>query len=171
MTYRERWLPPSRPTLLLDGEAYDVDLFGMDDGRSEAPSAALRFLFQLGAGYMIHLYVIQAGWRGEPAGFFHTTWLKDCVVAHVEMEETGAPSTVEIAPTVLPLVYRAVVLGAHRHRLVRQVFQADGTELEMRFDLEAGSVLRWTRARRWELDGRVLHDGPRFEDEHPDAHG
>lgn len=171
MAYRERSLPPSRPTLLLDGEAYDVDLFGMDDGCSEEADAALRFLFQLGSGYMIHLYVIQAGWRGEPAGFFHTTWLKDCVVAHVEMEETGAPSTVEIAPTVLPLVYQAVVLGAQRYRLVRQVFEAHGAELEMRFELEGGSVLSWTHTRRWELDGQVLGHWPRFGDAHPDVRG
>lgn len=171
MTYRERSLPPSRPTLCLDGDAYDVDRFGMDDGMSEDPTAALRFLFQLGLGWMIHLYVIQAGSRGDPAGFFHTTWLKDCVVAHVEMEETGAPFAVEMAVTELPLVYRAALVGGQRHRLTRQTFGAHDGDLEMRFELEGGALLRWTRARRWELDGRALDAWPRFEDAHPDTRG
>lgn len=169
MAYHERRLPPSRPTLLLDGQEYDVDAFGMDDGGNEDPTAALRFLFQLGLGYMIHLYVIQAGFRADPAGFFHTTWLKDCAVAHVEMEETGAPSTVELDPTELPLVYRTVVVAAQRHRLVRQVFRAHGGDLEMRFELEGGAVLLWSRARRWELDGQALGGWPRFDDAHPES--
>lgn len=63
--YQERRLP-APATLTLDGVAYDVDAFGMDDGQSDDPTDAFRFLFQLGAGLMIYVYVIQAGGRGRP---------------------------------------------------------------------------------------------------------
>ena len=167
MAYRELPLPSPHPKLRIDGVAYDVDYFGMDDGQSEEPLDALRFLFQLGLGYMIHLYVIQAGARGTPNVFFHTTWIKDCVVAEIEMEDTGAPSTVETPPMDLPLLYDAVVLGARTFRIVSQTFRAGAAELVMEFAL-VGGTLRWTRERRWELEeaGSALalsnEEWPRF---------
>ncbi|MGZ6096037.1 MAG: hypothetical protein ACXWUG_28610 [Polyangiales bacterium] len=150
MGYRELRLSSSQ-VLCIDGVSYDVDWFGMDDGRSERPTDALRFLFQLGHGYMIHLYVIQAGSRGTPGWFFHTTWIKDCAVAEVEMEDTGAPALVEVEKLDLPLCYDVVELADARHSIVTQTFRASGTELEMTFELASGSRLVWTRERRWEL--------------------
>ena len=175
MGYRELALPTPRPALVVDGATYDIDYFGMDDGRSEAPDAAFRFLFQLGSGYMIYLYVIQAGGRDDPGHFFHTFWQKDCAVAEVEMEEWGPPSEVCALSTPLPLVYEALELrsGAGEHvtsrrlAIVSQRFRArhaknDGDELAMDFELSeadgAQSRLSWSKSEAWQVE---LRGGPR----------
>lgn len=165
MAYRELRLQ-TEARLRLDDVDYDIDFFGMDDGQSEEPGDALRFLFQLGRGYYIHLYVIQAGWRGDHRGFFHTTWLKDCAVMEVEMEETGAPSRVESDVIFLPLLYAHVAVAERRYEILTQAFRAADGAIAMTFSF-AGGALRWTRERCWELsvDGesaQSLDDLPRF---------
>jgi hypothetical protein len=147
--YRELALK-TKATLRIDGDDYDVDYFGMDDGRSEDATDALRFLFQLGRGYMIHLYVIQAGARADPTWFFHTTWIKDCAVMEVEQEDTGAPSSVDSEVIFLPRLHGSVEVGPRRYDILTQTFRASGESLEMNFAF-AGGALRWTRANRWEL--------------------
>jgi hypothetical protein len=165
MAYRELPLK-TEATLCIDGDDYDIDYFGMDDGHSEEPGDALRFLFQLGRGYYIHLYVIQAGWRGDHRGFFHTTWLKDCAVMEVEMEDTGAPSRVESDVIFLPLLYSSVAIEDRRYEILTQAFRASDGAIAMTFSF-AGGALRWTRERRWELalegaPARALDALPRF---------
>jgi hypothetical protein len=150
MPYRELPLGSVNATLSIDGESYDIDYFGMDDGQSEDDTDALRFLFQLGRGYMIHLYVVQAGSRARPAGFFHTTWLKDCAVAEVEEEDTGAPTSVECEALALPLCHSRVAIADRSHAILTQTFHASAGELSMTFALEGGAQLVWTRTRRWE---------------------
>ena len=58
---------------------------------------------------MIYLYVIGMSKPGE-LHFFHTFWIKDCAVAEVDMEELGAPFSVEGGPYPLPVVYQRVSL-------------------------------------------------------------
>ena len=59
MAYHERRLPkPSRASIEIDGEAYDIDVIGQDDGRDPDPDASFRLLLQLGQGLMIYVYVI-----------------------------------------------------------------------------------------------------------------
>lgn len=155
-------------SLLIDGEGYDVDYFGMDDGHSADPTDAFRFIFQLGQGFMIHLYVIQAASVGRPRHFYHTFWLKDCAVAYVDEEDRGPPGRVESPPLDLPLLYKTVTLrsslaAAERtFTLVAQTFEARyeaGREehLSMEFTLldpNTGEArLVWTRA-----DGFCLYE-------------
>ena len=159
MGYRETMLKGDKPTLLIDGATYDVDVFGMDDGRSDDPGDAMRFIFQLGQDLMIYLYVIQAGGRAKPNHFFHTFWLKDCAVAHVDMEDRGPPRHVRLARTALPLNFTSVRLagvgnGANGLFTVRaQHFTAEGNEhLTMEFTLDSDARLVWTRAGGWASD-------------------
>lgn len=168
---------PGPATIDLDGVTYDIDYVGMDDGRAPAPDAALRIIFQLGHGYMIHLYVVQAGATGRPQHFFHTFWLKDCAVAEVEMEEYGPPARVTAPPCALPPLFAAVEVeieggDAPRHLAIAAArFEApDADRLELRFALGGGGALRWSRRQAWELieaDGtaRPLAPGtlPRFD--------
>lgn len=156
MGYRETMLRKDKPQLVIDGDTFDVDMFGMDDGRNPSPTDAFRFIFQLGSGYMIYLYVIQAGGRGDPAHFFHTFWLKDCAVAHVEMEDRGPPKHVRLARSSLPLNYREVRLtgatngAARSYGIVEQHFTAESADqLTMEFLLDGGARLTWTRAGHW----------------------
>jgi hypothetical protein len=157
MGYREQTVS-LRGAFAIDGERYDLDRFGMDDGEPDDPTQAFRFLFQLGSGYMIYLYVIQAGAGGGEHGHFsHSFWLKDCAVAEVEMEEYGPPSQVSAPWCALPLNYvRVTVQGgaaARAFAIASQRFRAPGDGgLEMELALEHGATLRWTRARAWELD-------------------
>jgi hypothetical protein len=169
MGYREAALPAPKPQLHVDGADYDVDFFGMDDGRDDAPDAAFRFLFQLGQGLMIYLYVVQAGGRQRPTHFFHTFWLKDCAVAEVDMEDRGPPTVVRLEPCALPLNYAQVTLGAKTFTVRAQRFSApSAAELRMDFELEGGAQLRWTRAEAWSfVDGATSRalaadEWPRF---------
>jgi len=168
----------ARDALIIDGTAYDVDYVGMDDGLpspedpepasasepSRTNDAAFRFLFQLGHGYMIHLYVVQAGAAAAPRDhFFHSFWLKDCAVAEVEMEEYGAPRTVTAPWLALPRLYERVTIhgdgGPRVEPIAALRFRApdvDGLELELTL-AAAAAHLRWTRARGWELED---HDAP-----------
>ena len=108
--YRERPVKASPPQLTIDERTFDLDAFGMDEGGSPDPQAALRFLFQLGYACMTYLYVIQAGGRKANAHFSHTLWIRDCAVAEVEMEDQGAPSHVTIPRISLPLNYTEVTI-------------------------------------------------------------
>lgn len=170
--YREAPLRP-QPTLVIDGSSYDVDYFGMDDGQSDEPTDARRFIFQLGQGLMIYLYVVQAGSVAQPGHFFHTFWTKDCAVAEVEMEDHGAPSRVQgefEVPVLFPLVQ--IDGGRSRYRVEGARFRAtlseQGQALELVFQLsgEGGTArLVWERGNgyRLERDGaepRAL--GPEF---------
>jgi hypothetical protein len=177
MGYRELSIARPRPTIDIDAMRYDIDYFGMDDGRNQEPDAAFRFIFQLGYELMIHLYVIQAGGASDVAHFAHTFWLKDCAVAHVDMEDLGPPKAVQAAAVALPLVYDSVLLSSAQEERVfavhAQTFHArlaaDGEqELEMIFDLHRGDAragrLRWSRRRAWEIErqdgsARVLEQG------------
>ncbi len=167
MGYHEVAVPPPRPTIVIAGESYDVDYFGMDDGRSEEPDAALRLLFQLGSGLMIYLYVIQAGGASDLKHFAHNFWLKDCAVAYVEMEERGPPASVHAGTMTLPRVYGSVELsgppplGERSFSIESQEFRAREApsgeqELEMTFVLGDGGrpagALRWTRRDAWTID-------------------
>jgi hypothetical protein len=169
MGYREAVVPAPKPSLHVDGDDYDVDYFGMDDGRATAPDASFRFIFQLGQGLMIYLYVVQAGGKRDPSHFFHTFWLKDCAVAEVDMEDRGPPSVVRLAPCALPLNYTQVTLGERTFAIRAQRFSApSAAELCMELDLAGDAQLRWRRADAWTLvDGgasRPLSDDewPRF---------
>jgi hypothetical protein len=160
MGYRELPVPKPKPSLWIDRREYDVDYFGMDDGRGEEPDTAFRFLFQLGMGLMIYLYVIQAGGRRSHGHFYHTFWLKDCAGAWIDMEEYGPPSSVRIEPCSLPVLYPTVTVrkpGAEDRvfTVVAQQFDAESEErLRMQFTLEGAARLTWTR-----VDGWVIEDG------------
>lgn len=169
MGYREAAVPAPRPSLHVDGVDYDVDYFGMDDGRDAAPDASFRFIFQLGQGLMIYLYVVQAGGKRDPTHFFHTFWLKDCAVAEVDMEDRGPPAVVRLAPCTLPLNYTQVTLGERTFTIRAQRFAApSAAELSMEFELEGGAQLRWTRRDAWTfVEGRAprgltAEEWPRF---------
>jgi len=174
--YEELCVTP-HPTLTIDGTAYDVDYFGMDDGRSEDPEDARRFLFQLGSGLMIYLYVVQAGSNQNPDHFFHTFWTKDCAVAEVDMEDHGPPSRVSGAFT-LPVVFPSLEVGGpggviDRYAVTGLAFRAEpgaqGQELELSFALtgEGGAGrLVWSRPGGYRLETagvrRPLGAGARF---------
>ena len=116
MGYVEKSVSDARDRMRIDVEGcpidrFDVDLFGLDDGHDEGEALSFRALFQLGAGYMIYLYVIGLRQPGQTP-WFHTFWIKDCAVAEVEMEELGAPRAVECADLVLPPIYRRVVVAS-----------------------------------------------------------
>ena len=156
MGYEERAVPgPAKQTIAIDGKVYDLDRFGMDDGKSDEPDEAFRFLFQLGYVYLIHLYVIQAGGQAAArrGAFFHTFWLRDCAVYEVEPEEYGPPKEVHCGPLELPLVYSTVAIGDRTFELLSLRFAAPSAqELKMTFELSGGCRLWWTRARAWELE-------------------
>lgn len=154
MGYHERRLPAAA-TLTLDGVGYDVDAFGMDDGQSDDPTDAFRFLFQLGAGLMIYVYVIQAGGAAGHGHFFHTLWLKDCAVAEVDVEDRGPPARVSAPPFALPVIYPTVTIagsaGARSFAILAQRCATPttlGVEIDFTF---AGGHLRWSRAAAWQL--------------------
>jgi hypothetical protein len=153
MGYRELPHPnafqPHKSQLTIDGVQYDLDSFGMDDGRAEFPNAAFRFIFELGNGYFRHLYVIQAGALGEPQHFSHTFWLKGIVAVDVEMEDYGPPRSVACEPFDVPLLYTSVAVGDAAYALEKQSFVADGEALAMTFLLAGREPLVWTRAVGW----------------------
>jgi hypothetical protein len=159
MGYREaRIAREPTPQLQIDGAVYDVDSFGMDDGWSDDPGDAFRFIFQLGSGYMIYLYVIQAGGIADPRHFFHTFWLKDCAVAEVDMEDRGPPRRVQCPPLVVPSLYQTVTLDGRELAIERQTFAADFTSGEderatMTFALAGDATLEWDRREGWRLAG------------------
>ncbi len=146
-----------RPTLRLNGRRFDVDYFGMDDGGEPDPDHARRFLFQLGAGYMIYLYVIQAGSTARLDLFQHSFWTKDCAVAEVEQEEHGPPTQVIAASMALPVLYGSVEVGApaRRFRIASLAFEAAPEQPQlMTFALEGTegpAELRWRRGDGWSL--------------------
>lgn len=152
--YHEIRLTAPRPQVTIDGVAYDLDQFGMDDGRDADADAARRLLFQLGHGFMIHVYVIQAGATLSLGWFAHTFWTKDCAVAEIEPEEHGPPARVE-ADVELPVVFRTLEIGggAERYAVEGARFRAaiEGgdqvleLELRLRHELQRAR-LRWSRA-------------------------
>jgi hypothetical protein len=158
MGYCELKVPQPTPTITIDGDGYDVDWFGMDDGKDESPDAAFRFLFQIGLGMKTHLYVVQAGGqRGNRDAFGHHFWLKGILTIDMEPEDYGPPRAVQAAPMVLPLPYAWVTFGAphapRRLRILTQQFEAPSVdELTMRFQLEYGVRLLWSRSRGWEVE-------------------
>jgi hypothetical protein len=140
---------------------FDLDLFGMDDGTEREPGRTFRFLFQLGQGYMIYLYVVALE-RPEGPLSFETVWLKDCAVAHVEQEELGAPSEVD-ASLELPVVFGRVTVTsgtgqAEAFAVQQMLFRArsePSRELEMRLHVRSSdgtpAVLRWSSSAAWSL--------------------
>jgi hypothetical protein len=114
MSYHELRLQ-DEPKLTLDikpghiNTSFDIDYFGQDDGTNPDPDASFRLIFQLGAGYMIYLYVIGMSKPGE-LSFFHTFWIKGCVAVEVEREEMGAPLSIDGGPHPLPVIYQRVSL-------------------------------------------------------------
>ena len=156
MGYHELPLSP-HPKITIDGTVYDVDYFGMDDSwnAGEPAGSAFRFLFQLGSGYMIYLYVIQAAATAQPVWFFHTFWTKDCAVAEVEMEEHGAPSEVRADAMELPRLYGLVTITGELFQIVKQTFSA-APEQRMEIELDRGRLV-WTRSTSWSL---VVGDAP-----------
>ncbi len=166
MGYEERSLGSGKSVIEIGGVTYDIDVFGMDDAQSADPADAFRFLFQLGCGYMIYLYVIQAGTRTAPKHFFHTFWTKDCAVYDVEMVEHGPPLSVKANAISLPLLYERVTLRSEdrktpseRHfSVTSQAFMAEFSEsgpkeFEMRFEMrDCGTGEQKTRL-SWSLSG------------------
>ena len=159
--YRELPLPGPRPELVVSGSRYDLDAFGMDDARSDDPDDAFRFIFELGAGLTIWVYVIQAGGRRDSHHFAHTLWLEDCAAAHVEPENRGPPASVEAAQLSLPLVYETVTVGGRTLSIVSQTFDAalDPTgEQRLRMEIAvrdadgAAGLLSWDRSAAWEIE-------------------
>jgi hypothetical protein len=116
MGYHEVPTRQPRPSISLwghcDSPEFAVDYFGMDDGTERDPDTNFRFLFQLGQGLYIYLYVIVLRPPESPLQF-HTFWRKDCAVVEVEQEELGAPSRVEAHNLELPVVFRQCVLHLH----------------------------------------------------------
>jgi hypothetical protein len=180
MGYVERALKPSKHTIHISmglDEAYDVDYFGMDDGLDRRPEATFRFLLQLGQGYMIYLYVVAAAQPGAERAWFHTFWTKDCAVAHVDMEEHGAPSRVRCGQFVTPRLYETFVLeaasGERAYRLGDTSFFAHVDEGEERIEVRLALTdaegrpgeLAWSAAAGWRLhedrDWRALAAGER----------
>ena len=143
MAYREVRVEGAKPELRIEPghfltTVFQLDYFGLDDGAVTDPTASMRALFQLGSGYMIYLYVIGMRQPGE-GPWFHTFWVKDCVVAEVDMEEYGAPTLVTCETMELPGVYPAVsIAGAPPSRIERTTFH--GTVDEARPDV--GLALR-----------------------------
>ena len=140
---------------------FEIDLFGMDDGRDPNPGHAFRLIFQLGSGYMIYLYVVQMSRPGDQH-FFQNFWIKDCAVVEVDMEELGAPHRVVGGPMDLPRLFQAVRIGlrdpgfAFADFLIEaSVFEARSDEagvlLEICWNLEQGQSLRWSNREQWIL--------------------
>src|SRR5687767_3872650 len=156
MPYLEARIEGPRPKITIDGEVYDVDYFGMDDGEGDDPGEAHRFIFQLGQGLVIYLYVIQNGSLDDHRHFFHTFWLKDAAAFEVEMEDRGPPRRVSCDPIALPLLYHRVTAGDRDFAIVKQSFATDFTAGQdersvMTFELEGGSRLEWDRREGWRL--------------------
>lgn len=150
VAYTERTLGPRpRPTLTIDGEEYDVDYAGMDDGHDRRPEATFRFLLELGRGLMLHRWVVAAS-QPDAGVWFDNFWTKDCAVAEVEEEEHGAVTRARCAPFVFPPLHAAFVLespqGPRRFGLVGATFEADvepgARRVVVRFALE-GAELTW----------------------------
>lgn len=166
MAYHERVLKP-HGRLNLDGDGFDIDAFGMDDGLDRDPDATFRFLFQLGNGLMIDRYVLCAMQPGDDR-WMHTFWTKDCAVAYVEEEEHGPPAAVFATEVRLPSPFgrfrlERTALGEHRDFTVSGVtFDAahlqNAGPLEVRFELRDPSdlpaTLIWSLADRWQLTER-----------------
>jgi hypothetical protein len=161
MAYRETF---TKGALTVDAEAYDVDLFGMDDGQNPDPDATFRFLFQLGQGFMIYRYVLCAMQPGD-ARWFHTFWTKDCAVFEVDEEEHGPPARVRATGMKLPRLYETFRLAAPgappRDFMVLSLtfeadFDGDAGPLGVRFELadphDAPAALTWSVADRWQLE-------------------
>ncbi|MCB1175512.1 MAG: hypothetical protein KDK39_18190 [Leptospiraceae bacterium] len=138
---------------------FDVDLFGMDDGYDPDPQAAFRLIFQLGAGYMIYLYVVQMS-RPADRHFYHSFWVKDCAVAEVEMEEFGPPDQVIGGPLELPLVYTRlqILTGARAvdYEIQRITFDARLESEQLRLTavwyLDGHARLLWQNQQGWWLE-------------------
>src|SRR5688500_5425365 len=111
--YVERAVAKPRPHVMIDGTEHDIDDVGQDD----ATEPHFRFVFQLGIGYMIYLWVVGR----RPDGFFHSYWTKDCAVAEVDMEEHGAPSSVRLPHLVLPALFDGVIVDGAQQRRIEQV--------------------------------------------------
>lgn len=174
MAYHERPLKP-RGRLHLDGDGFDIDSFGMDDGLDRDPDSTFRFLFQLGNGLMIYRYVLCAMQPGDDR-WMHTFWTKDCAVAYVEEEEHGPPDAVLAERVPLPPPFRRFRLegndppGARDFTVTELTFDAAyrnnaGRFLRIRFGLRdpAGgpATLTWSLADRWQLTEGDPHGLPR----------
>jgi hypothetical protein len=146
VAYAER---SAKGDLEIDGSHYDVDSFGMDDGRFPDPDSAFRFIFQLGSGWMIYLYVVQAGANGLWEHFADHFWTKDCAVAEVEMEDHG-PAWSVVGDVDVPLNYATVTVGGVTSEILSQRFTAFGQELRMEIALSDGRLV-WTRADAWSI--------------------
>jgi hypothetical protein len=149
--YVERALQSPKAHVMIDGTEHDIDHVGQDD----ATEPVFRFVFQLGIGYMIYLWVVGR----RPDGFFHSYWTKDCAVAEVDMEEHGPPARVLLAPLALPALYAGVTIEGRQRPIEGVTFEADigGTtkRLEARWALAGGRALTWD-GDAWRLDGREV---------------
>jgi hypothetical protein len=126
MGYHEIRVAASKRTLRIGptaGDVYEVDGLGQDDGHDLGPDTAFRVLFQLGQGFMIHLYVVGMAHPGAPHGF-HSFWIKDCAVAHVDPEEVGPPAHVVATALDFPSVYGTVTVGDETFTVDRLIFDA-----------------------------------------------
>ena len=169
MAYHEVPVPFPKPVLHIEGPSsrrpkadpeFEVDFFGMDDGADREPDWAFRFLFKLGQGLMVHLYVLILH-PPESALRKHTFWNKDCAVAEIEMEELGAPDRVVARDLALPVVFRRCTISrptqARSYRVQGVRFHANhgGPRLSIRLALTAPSgsaaALIWGSADGWRI--------------------
>lgn len=167
------------------GDVYDIDALGQDDGASPDPDAAFRLLLQLGQGLMVYVYVVGMARPHDPRGF-HSFWLKDCAVSHVDMEEWGPPAHVQADSIALPPVFKKVAVGpaskaevfdVERIELASRPAEANAPDLDIRWELRGANgreaQLRYMSANgAWTLTGgpecrplgpqdRIVFSGPR----------
>jgi hypothetical protein len=159
-----------------EGTSFDIDYFGQDDGADTEPDAAFRLIFQLGSGLMIYLYVVGFSQPGKLT-YFHTFWIKDCAAAYVEMEELGAPESVEGIFSV-PVVYKRVALldtnGGEKEFVIDTCrFEATKSPLQSLqmvwnlYSLKDGklAMLSWNNKEGWSFERKgkrnILESGER----------
>lgn len=117
---------------------FDLDLFGHDNGSKRDDN--FRLIFQLGAGYMMYLYVVGFS-PNEPLHYFHTFWIKGAVAVEVEMVEYGAPSFVSAAFRSLPVIYKRLELRDSNGS--RQQFTVDSCSFEAKSESALFLQMRW----------------------------
>jgi hypothetical protein len=123
LAYAQKQLRSPFPTITLDDTVYEIDAFGMDDRRDAAPDEAYRFLFQLGIGTDIFVYVIQAGAPGDDVHVAHDLELVDSAVAEIEPESRPTPERVRVSAK-LPNPFKTARLagvGADRSATITAV--------------------------------------------------
>lgn len=167
MAYAQKQLRSPFPTVSLDDTVYEIDAFGMDDRRGAAPDEAYRFLFQLGIGTDIFVWVVQAGAPGDADHVAQLLQLADSAVAEIEPQDLAPPERVRVAAK-LPSPFSAVHLtgpgGAARGAITQARIDAvPGGPIQLSF-VASGAVkgARWRWGSGWSVEAptwRPLAEG------------